>query len=175
VSPQSHADKEGQFCTNVYISLGVGAPLPEKAADGSWNRKELSSNDILRKQLLGRNYEKVMKAKEADAKALREKNAAANAAASGSAPTAAADVEDEDDDEEEGRAATVGKRRKMNSSSSRAVPSTSTTVSAENGAAGDALNGEQSLKQTKAARGRKKATSYLDEILAQRASKKKKR
>jgi hypothetical protein len=37
------------------------------------------------------------------------------------------------------------------------------------------LNGEQSLKQTKAARGRKKATSYLDEILAQRASKKKKR
>lgn len=172
-------------------SLGIGAPLPEKAADGSWNRKELSSNDILRKQLLGRNYDKVMKAKEAEVKAQREKNAAAAAQAaasgsgSGSAPTASA-ADDDDDDEEEGRAAMVGKRRKTNSNSnpsSRMVPVSSASTTAENGAAGAGADGDaQSADQSSVPSGkksgsarRKKATSYLDEILAQRANKKKKR
>ncbi|CAI7570996.1 unnamed protein product [Penicillium pancosmium] len=182
--------EEDEIFTAVPETLGIGAPLPEKAADGSWNRKELSSNDILRKQLLGRNYDKVMKAKEAEAKAQREKNAAAAAQAtasgsgSGSAPTASA-ADDDDDDEEEGRAAMVGKRRKMNSNaSSRTVPVSSASTTAENGAVGadgDAQSANQSSApsgKSKSASGsarRKKATSYLDEILAQRANKKKKR
>ncbi|KAJ9649623.1 hypothetical protein H2199_000401 [Coniosporium tulheliwenetii] len=35
--------------------LGVGAPLPEEIPDGSFKRSHLSSNDKLRKQLLGKN------------------------------------------------------------------------------------------------------------------------
>ncbi|KAK2852173.1 hypothetical protein FQN49_005302, partial [Arthroderma sp. PD_2] len=38
--------------------LGLGAPIPQKEADGSIKRTELSSNDKLRKQLLGKNFRK---------------------------------------------------------------------------------------------------------------------
>ncbi|KAJ6000178.1 hypothetical protein N7481_000587 [Penicillium waksmanii] len=177
--------EEDAIFTAVPETLGIGALSPEKAADGSWNRKELSSNDILRKQLLGRNYDKVMKAKEGQVKAQREKNAAAAAATASGAPTATvaagANLDDDDDDDDEGRAAMVGKRRKTNSSS-RTVPvssvSTSTAVNGAVGADGDVQSANQSSApsgKSASSRERKKATSYLDEILAQRASKKKKR
>lgn len=157
--------------------LGVGAPLPEKAADGSWNRTELSSNDKLRKQLLGRNYDKIMKA------------AAANKASTGRGGPASAQVgktgasagtsgldDGSDDDEEEGRSAMVGKKkRKGNSGDTRP------TVAAEESLVDQVEVGDESgsTKEMPAksapSKGRKKATSYLDELLAGRSKKRKKR
>ncbi|KAJ5090451.1 Protein of unknown function DUF3245 [Penicillium argentinense] len=159
--------EEDEIFTAVPETLGVGAPLPEKAADGSWNRSELSSNDMLRKQLLGRNYQKVMKAKEREAEAARQALAAKAAVSeNGTNGAAATAVEDEEDDDEEGRAAMVGKRRRKNGSGDRSAAQASTQAPAQ---------GEESAPAPAKSRGKKKATSYLDEILAQRANKKKKR
>ncbi len=172
--------------------LGVGAPLPEKAADGSWNRTELSSNDALRKQLLGRNYDKFMKAKQASA---AEKQAAAKGgvsalagktAASGSGSAAAGD--DEEDDEDEGRVSMVGKKRRRKIGQASAAPAPAAagatmTANAED-AGGEAGNGMVETGPTAIttetaklapAKGRKKTTSYLDELLAERSKKRKKR
>ncbi|KAK2734868.1 hypothetical protein FQN57_001431 [Myotisia sp. PD_48] len=38
--------------------LGLGAPIPKNEADGSIRRTELSSNDKLKKHLLGKNFRK---------------------------------------------------------------------------------------------------------------------
>ncbi|KAI9933411.1 hypothetical protein ASPWEDRAFT_159686 [Aspergillus wentii DTO 134E9] len=164
--------EEDEIFTAVPETLGVGAPLPQKAADGSWNRTELSSNDKLRKQLLGKNYEKVTKAK-----ALAAKQALNQSAASTQSSTP---QEDEDDDEEEGRTALVGrkknnKKRKVDSNQKEETPGTSDAVNGDNGDGDDedAKRGAASSSRP-SAKGRKKATSFLDEILAQRSKKRKK-
>lgn len=172
-------------------SLGVGAPLPEKAADGSWNRTELSSNDQLRKQLLGRNYDKFMKAnaaaKQASAAAKTAASAAAAAGKTGSGASAANEEDDQDDDED-GRVSMVGKQKKRRVEQGRAAQSVPgsgsgsgvTSVSTGNveDAGEKADNGtvqtEGTVKQAPS-KGRKKATSYLDELLAERSKKRKKR
>ncbi|KAJ5225176.1 hypothetical protein N7468_006401 [Penicillium chermesinum] len=107
--------EEDEIFTAVPETLGVGAPLPEKAADGSWNRTELSSNDKLRKQLLGRNYDKIMKASATNP---ANKGAAPGFQAGKTAPSAAPTNQDaESDDDEEGRTALVGKKRRRVSAS----------------------------------------------------------
>ncbi|OJJ76783.1 hypothetical protein ASPBRDRAFT_24502 [Aspergillus brasiliensis CBS 101740] len=178
--------EEDEIFTAVPETLGVGAPLPTKAADGSWNRSELDSNDKLRKQLLGRNYQKVMAAKKASAA-----KGGSNDASAAASTNPAKNVEEEDSDEEEGRTAVIGKRRAMPAKKRKAaepqVQLESETVGGEPGEskqANDIGDGkedraDQSDKQTGAssrpARGRKKGTSFLDEILAERSKKRKKR
>lgn len=159
------------FLILISSRLGVGAPLPEKAADGSWNRTELSSNDKLRKQLLGRNYDKVMKA--AAANKPTPQNAGPASAKTASATPAKSE---ESDDEEEGRAAMVGKKRKAGPGPAHAKK---TTV-AGNDQISDKVDGDESVPTKEApskppSKGRKKATSYLDELLAERSKKRKKR
>ncbi|OCL13985.1 hypothetical protein AOQ84DRAFT_270621, partial [Glonium stellatum] len=46
--------EEKDIFTPVPELLGVGAPLPKDVNDGSFKRRELSSNDKLLKQLLGK-------------------------------------------------------------------------------------------------------------------------
>lgn len=160
--------------------LGVGAPLPEKAADGSWNRTELSSNDALRKQLLGRNYDKFMKAKQAAAKVGVSALAGKTAASGSGSGSAAAEDDEDDDEEEEGRVSMVGKKRRRRIGQASAAPApaaagaTTTAGNAED-AGGKAGNGMVETGPTATAKGRKKATSYLDELLAERSKKRKKR
>lgn len=146
--------------------LGVGAPLPEKAADGSWNRTELSSNDKLRKQLLGRNYDKVMKAT-----ALNKPTP--QSAGPAPAKTTSATPAKEESDDEEGRAAIVGKKRKAGSSHIKKTPVVDSGTT-------DKVDGDDSVPTKEVpskgpSKGRKKATSYLDELLAERSKKRKKR
>lgn len=158
-------------------SLGVGAPLPEKAADGSWNRTELSSNDKLRKQLLGRNYDKVMKAAAANKASTGKGGAVSSQVGKTGAPSGGTSgVEgDSDDDEEEGRSAMVGKkRRKGNSGDTRLVGGEGESpVDHEGGDESGSTN--EAPKKAAPSKGRKKATSYLDELLAERSKKRKKR
>jgi hypothetical protein len=166
-------------------SLGVGAPLPEKAADGSWNRTELSSNDQLRKQLLGRNYDKFMKAAAEKKQASAAAKVGASAGKTGPASSGSAGVnngvdEDEDDDEE-GRVSMVGmKNKKRRVGQARATPAAVPGTGA--GDTEDAVEkGDNGTAETEApvkqvpSKGRKKATSYLDELLAERSKKRKKR
>lgn len=152
------------------ISLGIGAPLPEKAADGSWNRTELSSNDKLRKQLLGKNYDKVMKAAAAN-KAGGVSSQAGKTATSTATP---AKNEESDDDDDQGRAAMVGKKkRKIEPARSRALAETQKTGQTDGG--DESGSAKETLAQPAPSKGRKKAMTYLDELLAERAKKRKKR
>ncbi|KAJ6124981.1 hypothetical protein N7471_012298 [Penicillium samsonianum] len=166
--------EEDEIFTAVPETLGVGAPLPQKAADGSWNRTELGLNDKLRKQLLGKNYDRVMKA------AAEQKAAAAAstaAAASASASVAKADVEDEYD-EEDGRSAMLAKqknKRKGGAGAGRGVHPAAAAAAAEAGDKGGEEGEGESAPAPARSKGRKKATSYLDELLAERAKKRKKR
>ncbi|CDM26817.1 hypothetical protein DTO013E5_6988 [Penicillium roqueforti] len=164
--------EEDEIFTAVPETLGVGAPLPQKAADGSWNRTELDSNDKLRKQLLGKNYDRVMKAA-AEQKAANAASTAA--AASASASVSKADVEDEYD-EEDGRSAMLARqknKRKGGAGAGRGVhPAAAAAEARDKG--GEEGEGEV-VPAPARSKGRKKATSYLDELLAERAKKRKKR
>ncbi|OOQ85806.1 hypothetical protein PEBR_23929 [Penicillium brasilianum] len=177
--------EEDEIFTAVPETLGVGAPLPEKAADGSWNRTELSSNDQLRKQLLGRNYDKFMKASAAAKQASAAAKSTASAASAG-ASSAVQEEDDDQDDDEDGRVSMVGKKKRRvgqgraaqtGSGSGSGVTPVSTPGDVEDAGA----KGEDGVVQTDApvkqapSKGRKKATSYLDELLAERSKKRKKR
>ncbi|TPR07087.1 AFG1-like ATPase family protein [Aspergillus niger] len=158
--------EEDEIFTAVPETLGVGAPLPTKAADGSWNRSELDSNDKLRKQLLGRNYQKVMAAK----KASTAKGGGSDAAASTNPA-------------KNGKAMPAKKRK----AAEPQAQSESETIGGESGESkqtsdvgdGSEAKADQSDKQpgasSRPASRRKKATSFLDEILAERSKKRKKR
>lgn len=81
---------------------------------------------------------------------------------------------EESDDEEEGRAAMVGKKRKAGPAHAK-----KTTV-AGNVQTSDKVDGDESVPTKEApsnppSKGRRKATSYLDELLAERSKKRKKR
>ena len=142
-------------------SLGIGAPLPQKAADGSWNRSDLDSNDKLRKQLLGKNYDRVMKA-------AAEEKAAAKAAAAKPVQAQPETTVDESD-EEDGRAAMLSKQRKR-----KGAPAVHPAVAAAEAEA-EAEKEKSDDAKGPARKSRKKATSYLDELLAERSKKRKKR
>jgi len=199
--------------------LGVGAPLPSKLPDGSWNRAELDSNDALRRQLLGRNYQKVMKEKERERETRQKISAASGDANNLNSGVNKEVVEEDSYDEEDGRTAAVGRKfakgqgqgqgqaltknqRKKNNKKRKAAEeqlqsqsqtATATATAAPGG--GDGEEGKQevesqgdeqedtSTKQDAGTSGsssrpaprKKKATSFLDEILAERSKKRKKR
>lgn len=211
--------------------LGLGAPLPQKHTDGSWNRAELDSNDQLRRQLLGKNYQKIMreKAREQEGEGGRQPS---NWGSSGNGvDKPVGGVEEEKDDDEEGRTAAIGKKttqpqfqgqfqsqgqsrsksqrkkknkkRKADSNDNPGLDLSSQSQSqsqfhaeAETDTAGPELepvgddqaqnkqgdeakdeggNEDPGNETSRGPKGRKKATSFLDEILAERSKKRKKR
>ncbi|KAL4803922.1 hypothetical protein BDV18DRAFT_162335 [Aspergillus unguis] len=175
--------EEDEIFTAVPETLGLGAPLPSKAADGSWNRTELDSNDQLRRQLLGRNYKKVMaeKARQKSAES-GPGSAAKNLLSKGTGQSHGgsggdARNDDDDDDDDEGRTASIGKKNMLKKRKVEA--NTESTTQTENEAQSGDSDGEDgkaaSSRQQPKLKGRKKATSYLDELLAERSKKRKKR
>ncbi|KAL4976539.1 hypothetical protein BDW66DRAFT_50204 [Aspergillus desertorum] len=173
--------EEEEIFTAVPETLGLGAPLPTKAADGSWNRKELDSNDALRRQLLGRNYKKVMaekeKARQKTADPATTKNHVSKGA-TGHHQQGSGAIKDEDDDDDEGRTASIGK--KASAKKRKVGGSAEPTAQTDSMGADSAFKDEDSANEKTASlqgpnsKGRKKATSYLDEILAERSRKRKK-
>ncbi|KAL4965372.1 DUF3245 domain-containing protein [Aspergillus stella-maris] len=181
--------EEDEIFTAVPETLGLGAPLPSKAADGSWNRTELDSNDALRRQLLGRNYKKVMAEKER----ARKEKAASIGSENGTTGKGAGStgqqkgngaMEEDDDDEDEGRAASIGKkaasRKRKGGSGGETTPAgqkedpNGGESKDEAGEEGDESKTVTSQQRSRT-KGRKKATSFLDEILAERSKKRAKR
>ncbi|KAL4746246.1 hypothetical protein BDW72DRAFT_210600 [Aspergillus terricola var. indicus] len=171
--------EEEEIFTAVPETLGLGAPLPTKAADGSWNRRELDSNDDLRRQLLGRNYKRVMAEKE-KARQKTADPAAKNHVSRGALghnQQGSGVGENEDVDDDEGRAASIGKKA---SSRKRKVggcaePTIRTEDADSEVKYKDSGEEKTASSQGLKAKGRKKATSFLDEILAERSKKRKKR
>ncbi|KAL2826926.1 hypothetical protein BJY01DRAFT_141557 [Aspergillus pseudoustus] len=172
--------EEDEIFTAVPETLGLGAPLPTKAADGTWNRTELDSNDQLRRQLLGRNYKKVM------AEKARQKNAESV----GSSSTAATNFllnrkppqrgkegagdDDNDEDDEDGRTASIGRRDPWKK---RRVVAKDESTRAEVGKGeNDNDDGKKATRPQPGPRSkeRRKATSFLDEIIAERSKKRRK-
>ncbi|KAJ0422555.1 hypothetical protein BJY00DRAFT_279749 [Aspergillus carlsbadensis] len=183
--------EEDEIFTAVPERLGLGAPLPTKAADGSWNRTELDSNDQLRRQLLGKNYKKVMaeKARQKTAESVAGSSTTTttttNSTLKGGGPQrrgedACAGAGAGDDDEEEGRTASIGK--KGSSKKQKVVTRVESTRTEdggdehkENGGDGDDKDGGKPASQAALrSKGKKKATSFLDEILAERSRKRRK-
>ncbi|KAL3436321.1 hypothetical protein BDV09DRAFT_193988 [Aspergillus tetrazonus] len=172
--------EEEEIFTAVPETLGLGAPLPTKAADGSWNRRELDSNDELRRQLLGRNYKRVMaekeKARQKTADPASKNHASKGAPGHNQQGSGVGENEDIDDDDE-GRAASISKnassrKRKVGGS---AEPTTRTEGADSETKYKDSEEENTASSQGLRAKGRKKATSFLDEILAERSKKRKKR
>lgn len=177
--------------------LGVGAPLPTKLPDGSWNRAELDSNDALRRQLLGRNYQRVMKEKAQQQQSQPQGAGAGKGTGELNSDVAEAEVVGEDGDEEEdGRTAAIGrkngqrqglsrnqkkrsKKRKAAEEQTERVPAGDpdgdTQGQDKQGEKQSEEEGQDKSDNLPSRPARKKATSFLDEILAERSKKRKKR
>ncbi|KAJ9259763.1 hypothetical protein DTO212C5_8566 [Paecilomyces variotii] len=159
--------EEDEIFTAVPEKLGLGAPLPKATEDGSWNRTELSSNDKLRQQLMGKGFAKAMAAKQRQLQQNINRRPEQGKAGAKSSARTEDDGGDDDDDEEEGRSALGNKKRKV----------AATVV--EDGANNEIAESKESSASTPGAesgRGKKKKKtgSYLDEVLSQRSKKKKK-
>lgn len=169
------------------FSLGLGAPLPTKAADGSWHRIELDANDKLRKQLLGRNYKKVMaekaRQKTGDTGPVPStmKNPASKALNNHQRGAGGTDVDDGDEDDDEGRAALIGRKMSSRKRNPESDPIPTTQPEEANNESKDQDSERPSegkaadLHQRQESNRRRKAASFLDEILAERSKKRKKR
>ncbi|KZZ98198.1 hypothetical protein AAP_00459 [Ascosphaera apis ARSEF 7405] len=139
--------EEDEIFVAVPEKLGLGAPVPSKEADATARRSDLSSNEKLRQQLMGKNYKKLMALEKQNQKQHPDKKFA-------NGKTTAANrmnEEGEDDDDDEPSRSSLGKKRKQ--------------VVVEKDDSGSAAPAP-----SRARRG----GSYLDEVLAQRAKKKKK-
>ena len=150
--------------------LGLGAPLPQNT-DGL-NRSELVSdaNEKLRKQLLGRNYKRVLKEKE------KEKETRAGSSNANGLPSAdkASSTENNqggyEDEDEEGRTSLIGRKdggRKNKAGSGSGQPGPS--------APGEDVEQANNVSKAAPTARKKKATSFLDEVLAERSKRRKKR
>ncbi|KAL6229522.1 hypothetical protein BDW75DRAFT_97430 [Aspergillus navahoensis] len=169
--------EEEEIFTAVPETLGLGAPLPTKAADGSWNRRELDSNDALRRQLLGRNYKKVMaekeKARQKTADPATTKNHVSKRS-TGHQQQGSGVKEDDEEDDDEGRATAIGKKassrkRKVRGSAKLTMQTEGADSELKEDSGEDKTANSQGLKS----KGGRKATSFLDEILAERSKRKK--
>lgn len=145
--------------------LGLGAPLPKDIPDGDRRRQELSSNDRLRKHLLGKDFPRLQ------AGALEKRGMSSGGhqslAKARPAPLKRILAEDEDEDEEGGRSS-LGKSKRQGVR----VESVD-GVNEDDGDTRASSSLKSSPRGTKA--GRKPAYNYLDEVLAERSQKRKRK
>ncbi|GAD94900.1 conserved hypothetical protein [Paecilomyces variotii No. 5] len=165
--------EEDEIFTAVPEKLGLGAPLPKATEDGSWNRTELSSNDKLRQQLMGKGYAKAMAAKQRQLQLQQNMNKRPDQGKAGTKSSARTEEADDDDDEEEGRSSLGNKKRKVAATGAEDGANEETVESKEASASASA---SAPVPGTESGRGKKKKKtgSYLDELLSQRSKKKKK-
>ncbi|PGH29623.1 hypothetical protein GX50_07631 [[Emmonsia] crescens] len=167
--------EEDEIFTAVPEKLGLGAPLPKSQADGSFNRTELSSNEKLRKQLLGKNYKKPT----SSIPVTSSRGPLAGKKQQHHHHQSAKSQPESDDDEDEGRSSLGRNKRKrpkektaevvndVTTATATATPTTTTT----NGNGEDNESADERQRSTQ----RKKPVSYLDELLSERSKKKKKK
>ncbi|EEH44029.1 uncharacterized protein PADG_00318 [Paracoccidioides brasiliensis Pb18] len=163
--------EEDEIFTPVPEKLGLGASLPKSQADGSFNRTELSSNEKLRKQLLGKNYKRPTASKSSHPAAAGKKY-----------PQHPVKPQlESDDDEDEGRSSLGRNKRKRMTKMMDEVGTGVTTTSAVSGSVngkgkgkGKNTDDEELPGELQRSTQRRKPVSYLDELLSERSKKKKK-
>ena len=140
--------------------LGLGAPLPAAIKDGDARRQDLASNDKLRRQLLGKDFQRLQ------GKGLKGSKSVSGSIQLGSKPRPVpVKRELESEDEDEAGRSSVGKSKRKKVASSFGVA---------NGQEGEDVNAPDG-GATQVPRPPKKASNYLDEVLAERSWKKQKR
>ncbi|KAG5302039.1 DUF3245 superfamily domain-containing protein [Histoplasma ohiense] len=166
--------EEDEIFTPVPEKLGLGAPVPKSQEDNNFNRTELSSNEKLRKQLLGKNYTSNMPVNgPRDPRLLLEKKQQQHRQHAKEQPLS--------DDEDEGRSSLGRNKRKIvtektiqagtDDGAARATPTTTATPIG-NGDIDDLKSDDGSPQRSVQ---RKKPASYLDELLSERSKKKKRK
>lgn len=143
--------------------LGLGAPLPADIKDGDARRQELTSNDKLRRQLLGKNFQKLQ------GRGINESKSALGSVQLGSKsrPAAVKREWDSDDEDEAGRSSLgKSKRKKVAATREAAGGGDDEDVRAPDG---------EEIRRLDASRLPKKARNYLDEVLAEKSRKKQKK
>ncbi|KAH7045964.1 hypothetical protein B0J12DRAFT_701101 [Macrophomina phaseolina] len=167
-SEQLHHEETALFTPGSDI-LGVGAEPPKEIADGSFKRNQLSSNDRLRQQLLGKHAAKGRAIQPAD----NISNAPAHLPTKKlEKPNKGTRVQEDSDDEENGRAAMFRSKRKA------APAPVNKHESMGDSDSESEVKGKVQAKQEAPAvqeKTRKRPVSYLDELLEERSKKKSKK
>ncbi|MCJ1256579.1 hypothetical protein MMC24_004403 [Lignoscripta atroalba] len=142
-------------------SLGLGAPIPKDIKDGSLKRQELSSNDKLRKQLLGKDFMKLY-GKSKDGSKL-----GSVASQLGSKPRPPPAKTMHDDDEDEGGRSSLGKSKRKQEDQ---------IVGGDN-VEDDSVTTARVRKANLllTAKPLKRRNNYLDEVLADKSKRQKKK
>ncbi|OAX81882.1 hypothetical protein ACJ72_03780 [Emergomyces africanus] len=164
--------EEDEIFTPVPEKLGLGAPLPQSQADGSFNRTELSSNEKLRKQLLGKNYKKSTSGGHVNssrgplvAAAAAEKKKKQQQQQYHQLPVNS--QLESDDDEDEGRSSLGRNKRQRTKEKTTEVEKDATVTRRTTD--GDSNTGDnKSADDRQRSSQRKKPVSYLDELLSER-------
>ncbi|EEH03353.1 conserved hypothetical protein [Histoplasma capsulatum G186AR] len=169
--------EEDEIFTPVPEKLGLGAPVPKSQEDNSFNRTELSANEKLRKQLLGKNYKKFTSNMPVngsrDPRLLLEKKQQQHRQHAKEQP--------QSDDEDEGRSSLGRNKRKIvtektiqaGADGGAAIATPTTTATTIGNGDIDDLESDDGSPQRSAQR--KKPASYLDELLSERSKKKKRK
>lgn len=154
-------------------SLGVGAEPPKDILDGSFKRNQLSSNERLRQQILGKNAAKSRGVQPSDQKSIAAAHLSSKKL---ERPTKPVRAQDDSDDEDGGRAAMFKSKRKA-----APAPVTKEASKGEESGSEEEAKGRAAPKQTNAAtaqaqeKSRKRPVSFLDELLEERTKKKNKK
>ncbi|MCJ1392079.1 hypothetical protein MMC18_004946 [Xylographa bjoerkii] len=163
-SEQEIEQEEQEMFAPVPELLGLGAPLPQDIKNGDERRHELSSNDKLRKQLLGKEFARLYGKTGSAAK----KEFGALPLGSKPRPVATKQVVEEEVEEEAGRSL-LGKPKR------RIGPDLQEAEEVERrGGRNEPLpyfntGGKSSMSSSK------RGSTYLDEVLAEKLRKKKKK
>lgn len=154
--------EKGGLMSWALLRLGVGATIPK---DGDVKRQELSSNEKLRRQLLGRELAKLY-----GRAGSRGKASSGGLVPMGSKPRPIVAKrlaeEEEEEEEEEGGRTSVGKSKRRREVNRQGLEETANRTD---------MSKVMESEQTELGSRPRKASNYLDEVLAERQRKKQKK
>ncbi|KAL8659802.1 MAG: hypothetical protein Q9226_000230 [Calogaya cf. arnoldii] len=151
-------EEEQEMFTPVPEVLGLGAKIPEDLKDWHLKRQKLSSNDQLRRQLLGKDYAKLRVKGGQERTALRDAGPP-QLVGSKPRPTPVKRGLGDDSSDDEGGRASLGRKKVKKPKKDESLEDTVTKEEPKN-------ERQDTLKRSK------KANNYLDEVLSQRNQKK---
>ncbi|KAI4196910.1 MAG: hypothetical protein LQ350_006223 [Teloschistes chrysophthalmus] len=154
--------EDREIFTAVPEVLGMGAKIPEDVTKGDLKRQKLTSDETLRKHLLGKDHGK-LQIKGGQGQGDRIGLGRAMPAGSKPRPTSGKREEDRVSSDDEGGRSQLGKKRRREVEDSEEEQKNEVDASPDNEVAGK--------KRLESAKRSKKATSYLDEVLAQKQKK----
>ncbi|KAL8842968.1 MAG: hypothetical protein Q9176_002271 [Flavoplaca citrina] len=160
-------NEEQEMFTPVPEVLGLGAEPPEDLKEWDLKRQKLSSNDELRKKLLGKDYAKLRCTSGHDRMQHRDAGSPLAVGSKPRPPPVKRGLEGDSSDEEGGRAS-LG-RKKVKKPAEVIETNSDDEVEAEAKDQKELRSGRQELLKIS-----RRANNYLDEVLSQKKEKKQK-